>query len=162
LTITGGKWTTYRNMAEDCINQAAAHAELPQRVSGTRQLAIHGATASATAGADGDGALALYGTDAAAIRELADERGLSERLHVDFPSIEAEVVWAARHEWARTVEDVLARRTRLLFLDARVAISVAPRVAELLAAELNLSHSWQSEQVAAFQKLATGYLVENG
>ena len=68
------------------------------------------------------------------------------------------MIWAARHELARTVEDVLARRTRALFLNARAAIAMAPRVASLLAAELGRDAAWQSEQVRSFSDLARRYL----
>jgi glycerol-3-phosphate dehydrogenase len=69
------------------------------------------------------------------------------------------VVWAARVEMARTVEDVLARRTRALFLNARAALAMAPRVAELMARELHRSGTWQSEQVRAFADIAGNYLL---
>ncbi|QDU25450.1 Aerobic glycerol-3-phosphate dehydrogenase [Anatilimnocola aggregata] len=155
ITITGGKWTTYRNMAEDCVNQAAERAELAKRPCTTRELPIHGHQANA----EQFGNLAMYGADAPAIRALADSHSvLAELLHPDLPSIAAEVVWAARNEMARTVEDVLARRTRALFLNARAAMSMAPRVAELLASELNRDANWQRDEVEAFEMLAAGYL----
>lgn len=154
LTITGGKWTTYRNMAEDAVNQAATLAELDERPSKTRSLPIHGFHEHA----DTFGHLAVYGSDAPVIQDLAREGALSEQLHADLPYIGAEVVWAARHEMARTVEDVLARRTRALFLNARAAQAMAPRVAELMAAELGRDARWQAEQVESFSALAQGYL----
>lgn len=156
LTITGGKWTTYRNMAEDCVNRAAELGGLIQRPCVTQSLPIHGAHDSAGQ----FGALAVYGSEAPRIAELARaEPGLAERLHPDLPYTAAEVVWAARNEMARTVEDVLARRLRALFLSARAAVAMAPRVAELLARELGRDPARQAAQVSAFRALAAGYAV---
>lgn len=159
VTITGGKWTTYRKMAEDTIDQAATLAGLPDRPSPTKTLSIHGAHANA----ETFGALEPYGSDAPAIQALtrADEN-LAERLHPRRPTIAAQVVWAARNEMARTVEDVLSRRTRELLLDARASMEMAPRVAEILAAELNRDPAWQERQVAEYRALARDYLIEGG
>jgi len=110
--------------------------------------------------ADRFGTLALYGFDALAIETLRrEEPTLAEPLHPALPYCGAEVVWAARSEMARTVEDVLARRTRALFLDARAAQAMAPRVAELLARELHRDQAWQTSQVQAFRAVAEGYVV---
>src|SRR6185503_11400432 len=99
-------------------------------------------------------------SDALLIQDLVRaEPALGEALHPELPYIGAEVVWAARFEMARTVEDVLARRTRALFLNARAAIAMAPRVAELLARELNRNAVWQAAQVTAFRAVAAGYLL---
>ena len=156
VTVTGGKWTTYRNMAEDCVNQASALARLPRRRCSTRTLNIHGYHARPRK----FGALAYYGSDAPAIQDLiAEDRALGEPLHGDLPYCGAEVVWAARHEMARTVEDVLARRTRALFLNARAALAMAPRVASLMAAELGRDNAWQTRQLTAFAKVARNYLI---
>jgi glycerol-3-phosphate dehydrogenase len=156
LTITGGKWTTYRNMAEDCVNQAATLARLPDSPCVTRHLNIHGFHPNP----ERFGALAVYGSDALLVQEIARERPeLGERLHPELPYCGAEVVWAARHEMALTVEDVLARRTRALFLNARAAVEMAPRVAALLAEERRCDASWESAQVSAFRDLARGYQV---
>jgi glycerol-3-phosphate dehydrogenase len=156
LTITGGKWTTYRHMAEDCVNQAATLARLPEKPCVTTHLNIHGFHKHA----DKFGHLAVYGADAPAIQDLirSDER-LGERLHPALPYCGAEVLWAARFEMARTVEDFLARRTRALFLNARAAVAMAPTVAALMGAELRLDQRWQRGQVRAFEELAKGYLV---
>ncbi len=156
LTVAGGKWTTYRNMAEDCVNQAATLARLAERPSVTKHLAIHGHHADAGR----FGPLAVYGADAPLIQDMirADAR-LGEPLHSALPYCGAEVLWAVRAEMARTVEDVLARRTRALFLNARAAVLMAPRVAELMARELGHDPAWQDNQVRAFLKLAEGYQV---
>jgi len=157
LTVTGGKWTTYRNMAEDCVNQAAELARLPERPCPTKHLNIHGFHRSAAK----FGALAGYGSDALALQDLVRaEPALAARLHPALPYTEAEVIWAVRVEMARIVEDVLARRTRALFLNARAAMAMAPRVAALMAAELGRNPSWVTEQVEAFALLARGYTLE--
>jgi glycerol-3-phosphate dehydrogenase len=154
LSITGGKWTTYRNMAQDCVDQAATLANLPDRACVTPTQKIHGHLSNAT----DFGSLSVYGSDAPAIRELiATDAALGSQLDSQLPYVEAEVIWAARKEMARTVEDILARRTRALFLNVKAALRMAPRVANLLAKELGRDTSWQTEQVAAFTKTASGY-----
>ncbi|HXI51343.1 MAG TPA: glycerol-3-phosphate dehydrogenase/oxidase [Candidatus Saccharimonadales bacterium] len=159
LTITGGKWTTYRNMAEDCVNQAATIARLAEKPCGTRGLRIHGYHAQAKK----FGSLSVYGADAPAIQQLMKERAAwAQPLHPALPYVGAEVIWAVREEMARTLEDVLARRTRALFLNARAALAMAPRVAELMAGELGQDIRWQARQVDEFGKLAQGYLVGSG
>jgi glycerol-3-phosphate dehydrogenase len=153
LSIAGGKWTTYRNMAQGCVDQAATLANLPDKPCVTRSLNIHGCHANAAT----FGPLAFYGADAPAIGGLA---GANVNLDPELPYVEAEVTWAAREEMARTVEDVLARRTRALFLNARAAVRMAPRVAALLAGELGRDARWQEDQVKAFNKVAAGYLIQ--
>jgi glycerol-3-phosphate dehydrogenase len=156
LSIAGGKWTTYRNMAEDCVDQAATLADLPERPCLTRALNLHGYHTHAAS----FGSLSVYGSDAPAIRKLMDQTpALSRQLDSELPYVEAEIVWAARREMARTVEDILARRTRALFLNARAALRMAPRVAALLAQELRRDEKWQADQSAAFQQTANGYLA---
>jgi glycerol-3-phosphate dehydrogenase len=158
VTITGGKWTTYRKMAEDTVDQAAMLAGLEERDCRTRSLHIHGYHPSA----ERFGALAHYGSDAPGVRDLArEDPSLDQPLHPHLATLAAEVVWAARNEMARTVEDVLARRTRALLLDARASMEVAPRVAALMARELGREESWEREQVRAYRELALGYLVHS-
>ena len=157
VTIAGGKWTTCRKMAEDTIDQAATVAQLAESPSVSRDLNIHGFHRNF----DKFGELAIYGADAQSIRDLASETpGLGEPLHENFSTIAAEVVWAVRHEMARTVEDFLSRRTRALLLDARASMEMAPRVAELMAAELGKDDTWAEAQVQAFTDLAKGYIVQ--
>jgi glycerol-3-phosphate dehydrogenase len=156
LSIAGGKWTTYRNMAEDCVDQALVLGELDERPCVTKTLNIHGFHENAERFGD----LAVYGSDAPAIQSMIrSDPQLGERLDPSLSYVAAEVVWAARHEMARTVEDALARRTRALFLNARSAIAMAPRAAELMAKELGRDRAWEAEQVEAFTELARGYLV---
>jgi glycerol-3-phosphate dehydrogenase len=156
LTITGGKWTTYRHMAEECVDKAAALAGLPRQPCRTRELPLHGYHDAAS----GFGDLVVYGSDAPTVRALSDaDQSLSERLHPALPYIAAEVVWAVRNEMARTVADVLARRTRALFLNATAAVEMAPRVADLMSRELGRDEAWSAGQVRAFVELAKGYRV---
>lgn len=154
ISITGGKWTTYRRMGADVVEKAAAEADLPQRAPKTESLRIHGWTA-----APGADVMAVYGSDAGALELLAQSLpALSALLHPRLPYRFAHVVWAARHEMARTVEDVLARRTRALLLDARASAEAAPAVAECLARELRQDARWCAQQVAAYEKLARRYV----
>jgi glycerol-3-phosphate dehydrogenase len=156
LTLTGGKWTTYRNMAEDCVDQAATLAQLEDRPCCTRNLPIHGHVVSDEV----MGHLSVYGSDGLEIRALMDKNSVwAAQLHPDLPYTAAEVIWAVRQELARTVEDVLARRTRALFLNARAAIAMAPEVARLMAQELVQGDLWQQNQLIQFRSLAAGYMV---
>jgi glycerol-3-phosphate dehydrogenase len=156
LTITGGKWTTYRHMAEDCVDHAITLGKLRDEPCPTRNLRIHGYLRDSS----GLGSLQVYGSDAETIRALAqDSPALAAQLHPDLPYIAAEVVWAARAEMARSVEDVLARRTRALFLNANAAIAMAEPVAKLLAGELGRDEIWSSSQVKQFRALAQQYRV---
>jgi glycerol-3-phosphate dehydrogenase len=158
VTVTGGKWTTYRKMGEDAVDQAAELAGLDERPSPTADLPLHGWSGPVHPAINPDAEGAAYGTDAPALSRLAAEQpGWDEPLHWSLPYRAGEVVWAARHEMARTVEDVLARRTRALLLDARASAEVAPRVAELLAAELGRDEAWQRRQVEDYRELARGY-----
>lgn len=157
VTITGGKWTTYRKMGEDTVDQGAKVAGLDARPSRTRELRVHGWLAHTDPSDD----LAVYGSDAPAVHRLLHEvDGGEALLHPRLPYRCGEVVWAARREMARTVEDVLARRTRALLLDARASLEAAPTVATILAAELQRDAAWQHDQVAAFARIARTYLLD--
>lgn len=162
VTITGGKWTTYRRMGEDAVDIAARTAGLPSHASATADLHLHGWTEGATANSDPSVSVSVYGSDQSAIDELAaTDSSLSAPLHPHLPNRMAEVVWAARFEMARTVEDVLARRTRALFLDARAAIEAAPRIAACLARELGRDEAWQQSQVSNFKEVAAAYVYHD-
>ena len=156
LSITGGKWTTYRVMAEEAVDQAITLGNLQAAPCITAHLKVHGYAKRV----DDTNWDYVYGTDADKIRRLqqADPR-LAERLCEDYTFTAAHVVWAVREEWAEQVEDVLARRVRALFLDARAAIRMAPRVADWMATELDKDESWKKQQIEAFTRLATGYLL---
>ena len=154
VTITGGKWTTYRRMGEDTVSQAAVLAGLPEFPSGTAELRLHGWSAEVEPTMD----WAVYGSDAVALARLAEERPeWREPLHPRLPYRLCEVIWAARHEMARTVEDVLARRTRALLLDARASAEAAPEVARLMAGELGKDAEWEKRQVKDYRTLARAY-----
>jgi glycerol-3-phosphate dehydrogenase len=156
VTATGGKWTTYRHMAEDTLDRVAPLGRLPERVCVTRTLPIHGFDPEPAR----HGRLSVYGSDAPAIQRLADaDPSMAEQLHPALPYIGAEVAWVVRHEMARTVEDVLARRLRALFLNARAAQAMAPRVARVMAPELGRDERWQRDQLEGFQQVAANYVV---
>ncbi|HVU24225.1 MAG TPA: glycerol-3-phosphate dehydrogenase/oxidase [Opitutus sp.] len=158
ITITGGKWTTYRKMAEDVIDHAETVAGVEPRRCRTEELQIHGWTQAQIAEPN----LRPYGTDAARIAELIrTDSELGRLLHSRLPYQAAEVVWGVRHEMAMTVEDVLARRTRALLLDAKSSIEAAPLVARLMAAELRETEAWQRAQVANYTALAHGYVYSD-
>jgi len=157
LTITGGKWTTYRAMAEDVINQAIAIGGLSPAECVTKNLKVHGYTKAKFDENDWD---YVYGSDADKIQKMIEkEPSFAEKLYEGYTFTAAHVVWAAREEFAQNIEDVLARRVRILFLDARAALKVAPKVASVLAMELGKDKTWEQEQVADFNQLARGYIL---
>jgi glycerol-3-phosphate dehydrogenase len=156
ITIVGGKWTTYRKMAEDCVDQAATIGKLDERACVTQSLKIHGFHEHA----EQLGELRYYGANAPQILKLVQQRPeLGTQLHRALPIIAAQIIWAVRHEMARTVDDVLARRTRALFLNAKAAMEMAQPTAKLMAQELGREPHWQEQQVAAFHAIAANYLV---
>ena len=142
LTIAGGKWTTYRRMAEDCVDHAVTLASLDERPCVTSTLKIHASTADEIS------------------TLIAAEPSLGRRLHPTLSITAAQVVWATRFEMARTIDDVLARRTRALFLNARAALAMAPEVARLMAVELNRDVLWEESQLVQFNALAAGYTLD--
>jgi glycerol-3-phosphate dehydrogenase len=141
-------------MAQDCVDHAITLGSLPDTECRTHHLKIHGYDANI----DGLSGMGVYGSDADAIRKLADDDSeLGRPLHPALPYIAAEVVWAVRHEMARTLDDVLARRVRALFLNSAAAIEMAPAVAALMARELNQDDAWIGAQLAGFHTLAHSY-----
>ncbi|WP_282069116.1 glycerol-3-phosphate dehydrogenase/oxidase [Olleya namhaensis] len=157
ITITGGKWTTYRRMAQDTINKVIALKKLPKLKCKTKDLLIHGANGIV----DRSNHLYIYGTDQTLIADLITENpDLSVRLHPRLQFTKAEVVLAVRNEMARTIDDVLARRVRVLFLDAKAAIEIAPLVGELIREELNQTAAWKDEQISDFVKMAEQYVLK--
>ncbi len=156
ITMTGGKWTTYRKMGEDAIDQAIIVAGLDVNPCATRNQPIHGHQELRA-----DGPRASYGSDQKNLELLVNENAdLGKKLHADFDFIGAEVVWAAREEMARSVEDVLARRVRALFLNARVSIEIAETVARLIAVELDWDEDRILQEVKNYTDLAHGYMLE--
>lgn len=158
VTITGGKWTTYRKMAEDVINKTAEWNDWPVPACKTRELPIHGHQPMG----DMQNHLYVYGSDLAGIEELITQNpALREKIHPELPYLKAEMVWAVRHEMCRGVEDALSRRTRALLINARAALEAAEATARLLAAELGKDEIWITAQVASFQELGRSYLIAN-
>jgi glycerol-3-phosphate dehydrogenase len=142
VTITGGKWTTYRSMAQDAVNNAVFVAKLERKKCITTNLPIGNLISRLEI------VNQLKNTDPV----------LSELIHPKYLFIKAEIIYAIRNQMAMTLEDVLARRIRLLFLDARVAIAVAPMVASIMAKELNKDADWTAAQVNGFNLLAKQYI----
>jgi len=155
VTITGGKWTTYRRMASDVLNKAILTSNLVKKSCTTEHLKIHGWVTTI----DKNNPLHFYGSDAVQIKNLCKEdETLSELIHPSLQNIKAEIVWAIKNEMAVNIEDILARRTRILFLDAKAAIEAAPTVAQLMAKELNYNDDWKQQQVNGFIALSKQYL----
>lgn len=153
VTVTGGKWTTYRKMGEDTISVAVRAAELRAAPSRTRDLRLHGWAEDRSTGTD-----MVYGADLPQLQALSAENPeLEAAIHPLLPYRKREVVWAARHEHARTTEDVLARRTRALFLNASAAIEAAPEVSRILAVELGRDEASRRRDVENFLAIANGY-----
>lgn len=143
VTITGGKWTTYRKMAEDAVDNAVFITKQEKRTCITRTLPVgHAAERLQQIG-----------------KLIMDEPFLGELIHHSYPYQKAEIVYAVRYEMGVTLEDVLARRIRLLFLDAAAAVAVAPIIAALMAKELGKDANWEKEQVNSFNTLAKQYLL---
>ncbi len=157
ITITGGKWTTYRKMSEETVDTAIQTSKLEDRKCVTKDLKIHASTSLQLSGH-----LAIYGTDMDEIIKLTYEiPNGADQIHPFYPNINAEVIWAVRNEMAYTVEDVLARRMRMLFIDAKAAIEMCPMVAQLMAQEMQKSPIWIEQQILEFTQIASEYLLES-
>jgi len=158
VTITGGKWTTYRKMAQEVVDKAMELAALPPVISSTETIQLHGYP---TGGGLRHHPLYCYGADLEAVENLVNEDIQWKELIIPgYLFIKAQVIWAIRQEMAMTVEDFLARRIRLLFLDAKAAIAAAPVVANIMAKEMNKDAAWINEQVDTFTELAQGYSMK--
>jgi glycerol-3-phosphate dehydrogenase len=155
INISGGKWTTYRKMAQEVILKAHYEGGLAYTRCQTETMKIHGWMKKV----DYNDPLHYYGSDAAAIRFL-QHQGYSQLIHPELPFTVAEVYWAVLNEMAMTVEDVLARRTRALFLDAKAAVEAAPLVADIMMKELSKDETWKQEQINAFNEVAKGYMLK--
>jgi glycerol-3-phosphate dehydrogenase len=157
LTITGGKWTTYREMAEEIVDLAIKGSSLESRKCVTKEMKLRGYLKNV----DRNNWDYVYGTDIKGVKEIVRKNPeYGKLLDPNYTFTEAHVIWAAREEMAQTVEDVLARRVRALFLDARAAVNMAPRVAELLTQELGKTEEWKNEQVREFNALAKDYILQ--
>ncbi len=157
ITIIGGKWTTYRKMAEDTVDNALLIGALPERKCITKNLPVAGYDKNLDLTTD---PLAVYGTEKYQLLELEEEHpDLAEIISETLPLRKSQVVWAVRHEMARTVEDMLARRVRGLFLDAKESLRVSEQVAEIMAKELGQDSGWVDEQLEAFNEIARKYII---
>ena len=155
ISITGGKWTTYRKMAEDVMEIAINKAGLYDKECGTRDLHIHGYKENN----DYNAALYYYGSDAEGVESLVKNNSvLGELIHPSLPYIKAEIVWAVQNELCMTVEDALVRRTRALLLDAKAAIESAPLVAGMMAKEMGKDDTWIKKEIDNFNLTAKNYL----
>jgi len=157
ITIIGGKWTSYRRMAEDAVNEAINTAKLPAHNCITSSLFLHGYDAHPESGVDPS---STYGSDLPEVDNIEKESKefsgfISKKLKIR----KSHIIWAVREEMARTLEDVLARRTRALFLDARESMHIAPETARLMAKELGYGKEWIADQLKQYEELAEGYLL---
>jgi len=154
LTLAGGKWTTYRKMAEDVVDKAILIGDLPTKKSITEDLQIFGYHQYA----DIFKSLNIYGSAAPSIQKLLDDKpSYKNKLHPNYNHVEGEVIWAVKNEMTRSIEDFLARRTRLLFLDVDAALQIAEKVAHLIATELNYDNDWINKEVLQFTELTKKY-----
>ena len=154
LTIIGGKWTTYRRMAEETIDKAIKSGFLEKRKCVTSTLKLTTLMIN-----NSSSRLIIYGEGLYEIEKIISENPeLGNPIDARLPYSGAEIVWICRNEMPFSIEDVLARRTRALFLNARVSSEVAPEVARLMAKELGLDVKWQEEQVTLYNKLISNYL----
>lgn len=158
VSITGGKWTTYRRMAEDTVNAALKSSGLEFRPCMTKNLPIHGFKKNP----DLNDRTYVYGSDREQMLNFVKESPAREKkLHPDHDITVGEVIWAVRKEMARTVDDVLARRIRLLFLDAGASVGLAPGVAQIMAEELRKDSEWQRQQVEDYNEIAKAYIISS-
>ncbi|RZS95985.1 glycerol-3-phosphate dehydrogenase/oxidase [Cecembia calidifontis] len=156
VSITGGKWTTFRKMGEDTVKEFTNITGESLAPSTSAEIRFHGFTT-----APENGHWKGYGSDALFIQKMIrDNPELGHKLHPDYPYTQAEVVWSTRHEMAMKVEDILSRRMRVLLLDARAALEMAPKVAELMAQELRKDEKWMAAELEDFQKLANKYILK--
>jgi glycerol-3-phosphate dehydrogenase len=156
ISVTGGKWTTYRKMGQDIIDKAALVGGFELRDCITAHMPLHGYVKNF----DRKDHLYVYGGDRLAINQLIErDVSLGDKLDAEYPYLKAEVVWAVREEMARKIEDFLARRIRILFLDARASIRMAPIVAEIMADELSKDNQWIKDELADYTNLASGYIL---
>ncbi len=157
MTMIGGKWTTFRRMAEDIINKAEKVNRWERTKSKTRKMKIRGYMESV----DMNDPWYVYGSDRDAVLGLAAENPeLGETLSESLRIVKAQVIWAVREEMAMTVEDVLSRRTRCQLLDARESIRIAPVVAALMAKEMGKDNKWIEDQVNAYKEVTGNYYSE--
>ena len=157
VSVIGGKWTTYRKMAEDALRKIMDAGLLPLKIGSTENLNIHGFAPAD----ENEKRLSIYGSDKREIEKLENESEFYAEKLTDRTNISvAQVIWSVRNEMARTVEDFLARRTRVLFTNSKVAAELAPKVAEIMMNELNQTNEWKLNQINSFKKLAKNYSLQ--
>jgi len=155
LTMVGGKWTTFRKMGEDLVDKTEKNKCWSHISTKTRHLKIHGYKENV----DHSNPLYFYGSDENEIVKLSKEEGMSELMSSSLGIMKAQVVWAVKHEMARTVEDVLARRTRCQLLDAKESIKMAPKVAKIMAVELGEDKAWEEKQITEYVQVTMNYIL---
>jgi glycerol-3-phosphate dehydrogenase len=154
ITVEGGKWTTYRRMAQDTLDKAMRKGLLEKRPCVTHDLHLHGFMPN-----DRHNRLHIYGTHARDIEELIRTRPEWARtLHSRLPYTEAELRWICREEMPYKLEDILARRTRALFLDAAASLEMASEAANIMAEELGLDEQWKKNEIEEYGKLVKNYI----
>lgn len=159
VTIAGGKWTTYRKMAEEVVDVAICIGKLKKSPCQTEHLHLHGYVEKKHALDSWE----MYGSDTKKLEAIIKEHPhLNNLLHPKLPYKEVEIIWAVRSEMARTLEDVLARRTRSLFLNTLASLEIAPKIAHIMAQELGKDKKWEEEQTLKFQTIANNYLCKVG
>lgn len=157
ITIVGGKWTTYRHMGEKVINFAIAHNKLANKSCKTRNLKLHGYV-SAIEAADIPFNYRFYGSEYETIKEMPN---FHKVLHDDLPICEAQILYAIKYEQALTLDDVLARRTRCLFLNAEATLSIVEKVADIMQKALQQTKQWKEQQIKDFTTIAKKYLISS-
>lgn len=155
LSIIGGKWTTYRRMAEETLNKAIKSGILEKRKCITKDLKLVGYSTD-----NHEDRLIIYGHGVNEIKEMINLNPLlGEPLHPGFPYTQAELIWICKNEMPVSLEDILSRRTRCLLLNAALSLEIAPFVAKLMAGELGYDEKWQISQVEDYRKLVANYTV---
>ena len=153
ISLNGGKWTTFRAMAEECVDEAIKHQLLKPKPCCTKDTHIFGYAE----GLDFNERLSVYGFEAKELKELEKNPEFAKTIHPHYAYTLAQVKWAISYEKALCLEDVLARRMRLLFLDAKAALQAAPIVASFMAKELEWSQDFLEQELANFTELAKSY-----
>ena len=154
LTIIGGKWTTYRLMAEEIIDKAIKAGLLPPANCITSDLKLLKNLSDVE-----QGRLRIYGDNSIDIKNMISENpALGIPLSPDLPYTRAEIIWICRNEMPLHIEDVLARRTRSLFLNAKASASIASEVAKIMANELGYDEEWQKKEINSYNEIVKNYL----
>lgn len=157
VSLTGGKWTTFRKMGEDTVEYFPKITGMTMNPSRSKDILLHGFTKTVPSGH-----WAVYGSNAKLIQDLAKaDPQLAARIHPDFPNVMAEVAWAVRNEMALKIEDILSRRVRMLILDAQAALDSAEKVVNLMASELGRDEAWIEAELIDFRNVAEKYLIKS-